>query len=469
MVRLGTSTFIPGTLFFAGEEPDSPGFHYVAGEQHMPARLWAPLFERPDLVREALAGHLPDTQALQLDTFAQCAAALLAERKRRGLIRRRFVSGAEELKLALSLLRSTLTLGIRSAGRREPVTATLEVVPYATELEVSALLYQQGHRQAAQVRVRPRADKPEAALLEVTLEPPAPGDSLLSITLRGPGGSRHERQFPLRFAPQNPYIVGSIIDNPLQFYGRKHELESLERDIESGSIMLTGEMRIGKTSLLHQLKERLGERCVFFSLQPYEDSLEAVPEALARLIAPEVAPAKSAFESLKQAVAHKLGALSRDWGGAKVCFTLLLDEAQMLAKSDGLRHLLRGLLQTKQPDGLRAVMAEKVFRAKSVQNDSCTNCQGKGYYQVQNGGGTETVRCPQCRGIGYKGRMGIFEMFMVDDEVRQMINSSMTTTQLRRRARELGMRTLREDGIRKVLAGLTAASEVVQATMSDAD
>ena len=79
------------------------------------------------------------------------------------------------------------------------------------------------------------------------------------------------------------------------------------------------------------------------------------------------------------------------------------------------------------------------------------------------------VGCEKCRGNGYRGRMGIFEMFLVDDEVRGMINTGLTTTQLRRRARELGMRTLREDGIRKVLAGLTAASEVVHATMSDAD
>jgi type II secretory ATPase GspE/PulE/Tfp pilus assembly ATPase PilB-like protein len=65
--------------------------------------------------------------------------------------------------------------------------------------------------------------------------------------------------------------------------------------------------------------------------------------------------------------------------------------------------------------------------------------------------------------------MGIFEIFVIDDEVRGMINTGLTTMQLRRRARELGMRTLREDGIRKVLSGLTAGSEVVHATMSDLD
>ena len=77
--------------------------------------------------------------------------------------------------------------------------------------------------------------------------------------------------------------------------------------------------------------------------------------------------------------------------------------------------------------------------------------------------------CGQCRGTGYKGRIGIFEIFVIDDEVRHMIINGATTIQLRNRARELGMRTLREDGVRKVLAGLTTAEEVITTTMTDVD
>jgi type IV pilus assembly protein PilB len=77
--------------------------------------------------------------------------------------------------------------------------------------------------------------------------------------------------------------------------------------------------------------------------------------------------------------------------------------------------------------------------------------------------------CEKCRDTGYKGRMGIFEIFEIDDEVRHMINENLSTGQLRKRARELGMRSLREDGIRKVLSGLTTASEVIHVTMSDLD
>jgi type II secretion system protein E len=67
------------------------------------------------------------------------------------------------------------------------------------------------------------------------------------------------------------------------------------------------------------------------------------------------------------------------------------------------------------------------------------------------------VGCAQCRNTGYRGRMGIFEIFIIDDEVRHMINNRQSTLLLRQRARELGMRTLREDGVRKVLGGLTSA------------
>ena len=63
--------------------------------------------------------------------------------------------------------------------------------------------------------------------------------------------------------------------------------------------------------------------------------------------------------------------------------------------------------------------------------------------------------------------MGIFEIFNIDDDVRHLISKRTSTFTLRARARELGMRTLREDGVRKVLAGLTSAEEVVSATIGD--
>ncbi len=75
--------------------------------------------------------------------------------------------------------------------------------------------------------------------------------------------------------------------------------------------------------------------------------------------------------------------------------------------------------------------------------------------------------CNECNKGGYRGRFGIFEIFLVDDEVRKLINDRVPTTVLRARAREMGMRTLREDGARKVLSGMTTTEEVIRATVGD--
>lgn len=77
--------------------------------------------------------------------------------------------------------------------------------------------------------------------------------------------------------------------------------------------------------------------------------------------------------------------------------------------------------------------------------------------------------CDKCNGTGHKGRFGLFEVFVVDDESRKMIVNKVTTTELRRRARDVGMRTLREDGARKAVAGMTTANEVLRVTVGDED
>ncbi|HAV61214.1 MAG TPA: type II secretion system protein E [Verrucomicrobiales bacterium] len=77
--------------------------------------------------------------------------------------------------------------------------------------------------------------------------------------------------------------------------------------------------------------------------------------------------------------------------------------------------------------------------------------------------------CDNCNRTGYRGRFGIFEIFSIDDEARKLIYEKVPSSVLRIRAREMGMRTLREDGARKVLAGLTSPDEVVRATVGDVD
>ena len=77
--------------------------------------------------------------------------------------------------------------------------------------------------------------------------------------------------------------------------------------------------------------------------------------------------------------------------------------------------------------------------------------------------------CSKCSNIGYKGRKGIFEIFKVDDTIQRLIFDHAPATLLRQRAREMGMRTLREDGMLKVASGMTSLQEVLRVTMGDAD
>ena len=77
--------------------------------------------------------------------------------------------------------------------------------------------------------------------------------------------------------------------------------------------------------------------------------------------------------------------------------------------------------------------------------------------------------CDKCGRSGYKGRKGIFEIFKVDDTIQRLIFDHAPASILRQRAREMGMRTLREDGMLKVASGMTSLSEVLRVTMGDAD
>ena len=79
----------------------------------------------------------------------------------------------------------------------------------------------------------------------------------------------------------------------------------------------------------------------------------------------------------------------------------------------------------------------------------------------------EPVGCEECRGTGYAGRTGIYEILLVSDAIRQMIVERRSAADIKIHALEHGMRTLRTDGWRKVLAGVTTLEEVLRVTSED--
>lgn len=85
-------------------------------------------------------------------------------------------------------------------------------------------------------------------------------------------------------------------------------------------------------------------------------------------------------------------------------------------------------------------------------------------------GGAQFFRgagCPACLGTGYRGRLAIVEIFPIDDAVRRLIYDRTSAGRLRTAARAAGMRTMRADGVRKILAGRTTIEEVLSATVGD--
>ncbi|WP_217914042.1 GspE/PulE family protein [Miltoncostaea marina] len=74
----------------------------------------------------------------------------------------------------------------------------------------------------------------------------------------------------------------------------------------------------------------------------------------------------------------------------------------------------------------------------------------------------KSVGCRHCRQTGYRGRVGIYEMLTMSEEVERLTAASAPSSEIRRQARREGMRTMREDGVLKVLAGETTLNELAR-------
>ncbi len=73
--------------------------------------------------------------------------------------------------------------------------------------------------------------------------------------------------------------------------------------------------------------------------------------------------------------------------------------------------------------------------------------------------------CDHCNGTGYKGRAAIYEMMMISEEIKELISKRATTLEIARKAREQGMKTLRESGMEKAVLGETSLEEVLRVTL----
>ena len=80
----------------------------------------------------------------------------------------------------------------------------------------------------------------------------------------------------------------------------------------------------------------------------------------------------------------------------------------------------------------------------------------------RSGGG-----CERCQGVGYSGRLGVYELMIFDDPIRETLLRSQDSKAIKKIAVERGMKTLRDSAFQKVLQGLTSLDEAIQNTQTD--
>ncbi len=259
----------------------------------------------------------------------------------------------------------------------------------------------------------------------------------------------------------------------------------LDRAVSSadGLVLVTGPTGSGKTTTLYTCLHRLNhpDRKIVTVEDPVEYQLPGINQVPVR---PEAGMTFSVAlrAMLRQAPNVIMVGEIRDRETAEIA----LNAAQT-------GHLVFSTLHTNDAPGavarlidlgvkpyllaatLRAVVAQRLVRrvcphCARPHEPSATELRGLGLPEsalaVANwrlGDG-----CPSCLGTGHRGRVGLYELLMVGETLRRTIYDNVTAGQLRTEARRLGMRTLREDGLRKTLAGWTTIDEILAHTVGDA-
>ncbi len=250
--------------------------------------------------------------------------------------------------------------------------------------------------------------------------------------------------------------------------------------LPDGVILVTGPTGSGKTTTLYACLNHLNrpDKKIITAEDPVEYEMSGINQVMIRTeIGMTFAAALRAM--LRQAPNIIMIGEIRDGETAGIAIQAAMTGHLVLstlhtndAPSSVARLADMGVDRFLIASAVRAIMAQRLCRSLcSCKMDGHVTPKESQLLGIDVARSVKVARpggCERCRGRGMKGRLGIFEIFQVSDDVRGLINSNLTSAQLRKKARELGMRTLREDGVRKVLAGLTTAEEIIHVTTGDA-
>jgi general secretion pathway protein E len=251
-------------------------------------------------------------------------------------------------------------------------------------------------------------------------------------------------------------------------------------DLPHGMILVTGPTGSGKTTTLYTALQRLNtpERKIITVEDPVEYQLEGVNQM-------QVKPSINlSFAAALRSIVRQdpdvimVGEM-RDLETARICIQSALTGHLVLstlhtndAPSSVTRLLEMGVEDYLITSTVNAVAGQRLVRIL------CTHCRKPyeplpetvaktGLERLAPAQGMvlyEAKGCPQCSGTGYRGRTAVLELMPMSDRLRRLVLNHAQAGELKRAAREEGMRTIYEDGLRKTLAGITSLDEVLRVT-----
>ncbi|MDD4871420.1 MAG: ATPase, T2SS/T4P/T4SS family [Kiritimatiellae bacterium] len=274
----------------------------------------------------------------------------------------------------------------------------------------------------------------------------------------------------------------SVVSLDLENLGMPEDVYQLiTRDVEkpNGIIIVTGPTGSGKTTTLYSALRRINtvEMKILTAEEPVEYDIEGIVQV-------------PIHEAVGNTFANILRAFLRQDPDAMMIGEIRdLETAQIAIQSSLTGHLVFSTLHTNDAAGavtrlidmdvepflisstLEAVLGQRLVRVVCEQcktpykpDEMVMKTLGVTEKDVEGRSFYYGTGCARCNETGYKGRRGIYEYLCVSEPIRQLINERKPTLIIRDKAVEMGMRTLREDGVRNVLDGYTTVEEVVKYT-----
>ncbi|MBX3317834.1 MAG: Flp pilus assembly complex ATPase component TadA [Phycisphaeraceae bacterium] len=248
-------------------------------------------------------------------------------------------------------------------------------------------------------------------------------------------------------------------------------------DAPHGIILVTGPTGSGKTTTLYSSLRQLDKNKMNISTveDPVEYHLDGITQT-------------QTHEKIGMSFAKALKALLRqDPDVIMVGEIRDLETASTAIQASLTGHLVLSTLHTNDaPSSITRLVnigvepflvgaATNGVLAQRLLRRLCTNCKAQeapteemAEFLTMQGMESDTIwaakGCDKCRNIGYSGRVGIYELLAVDDQLRDVIARNPNVSEFRRLCIERGMVALRDDGFRKVARGLTTVEEVLSAT-----